>query len=439
MTDGAEKMNIDNAKRKTAFMAWGRAAAITFCLILAIRLPARSTQPSDTSRDERWRTDLRCLVKTLSRVHKNAFFQTTEDDFRQAAARLNTAIPTLREHEIVVELARLVAMLGDAHTALSVFHPAADFHFYPISFTWFKDGLYVTMVSAEHKRALGVRLLRVGDTDIQEACATIGGVISHENEALLKSTTPSYLATAEVLHALGLSRTLDRATFGLEDAGGRFELDIPACARSQSIDWLTAPNQAAVAMPLYMCRPKDYYWYEYLPAQRAVYFQYNRCKDMPAQSFAAFAKDMLTFADENQVDKFIVDLRWNGGGNSMILEPLIQGLRRHPSLNRPGHLFVIIGRKTFSSAILNALDFRNKTKAVLVGEPTGGRPNHYGEVKTFTLPCSGLVVSYSTKYFRYAKDDTPSLMPDVTIELSAADFFDGQDPVLDAILAYQVQ
>jgi len=88
---------------------------------------------------------------------------------------------------------------------------------------------------------------------------------------------------------------------------------------------------------------------------------------------------------------------------------------------------------------MNALDFRNKTKALLVGEPTGGRPNHFGEVKTFTLPYSGLTISYSTNYFRFAKDDTPSLLPDIPAEPSSADYFAGRDPALEAILNYQAE
>ena len=60
----------------------------------------------------------------------------------------------------------------------------------------------------------------------------------------------------------------------------------------------------------------------------------------------------------------------------------------------------------------------------------------YGEVLTFTLPNSGLSITYSTRYFRTQDQDTPSLLPDVAVTISAADFFAGRDPVLDAVLAY---
>ena len=70
-----------------------------------------------------------------------------------------------------------------------------------------------------------------------------------------------------------------------------------------------------------------------------------------------------------------------------------------------------------------------------MGEPTGGKPNTYGEVRTFELPNSKLVVAYSTKYFRLIKSaDPPSVIPDQLIETSSADYFAGRDPVLEFVL-----
>ena len=105
-------------------------------------------------------------------------------------------------------------------------------------------------------------------------------------------------------------------------------------------------------------------------------------------------------------------------------------------INRKGRLFVVLGRRTFSSAILNAIDLKKKTEAVFYGEPTGGKPNHYGEIRTLTLPHLGLKVSYSTKYFQFVEGDEPSLIPDVLVELALDDYLALRDPVLEAILKH---
>src|SRR5262249_47578330 len=74
-----------------------------------------------------------------------------------------------------------------------------------------------------------------------------------------------------------------------------------------------------------------------------------------------------------------LDMRWNGGGNNFLNEPLVNGLVQCRKVNRPGHLFVIAGRNTFSAAMCAAAQIDWHTKAVFVGEPTGSSPNFGGE------------------------------------------------------------
>jgi uncharacterized protein (TIGR03437 family) len=95
---------------------------------------------------------------------------------------------------------------------------------------------------------------------------------------------------------------------------------------------------------------------------------------------------------------------------------------------------VIIGRRTYSSAIINAIAIR-QTTAVLVGEPSGGSPNSYGEVKTLTLPNSQLVVNYSSRYFSFPGYPAGALMPDVATPIYSSDWFARHDPFLAAALA----
>ncbi|NMA52753.1 MAG: peptidase S41, partial [Peptococcaceae bacterium] len=98
-----------------------------------------------------------------------------------------------------------------------------------------------------------------------------------------------------------------------------------------------------------------------------------------------------------------------------------------------GRLYVIIGRGTYSSAVLNAVRLKKETNASFVGEATGGEPNHYGEVKQFTLPNSEKPIRYSTKYFKWLDEDTNTLEPDMVIEETFAAYRAGVDPVTEWI------
>src|SRR5687767_15070890 len=105
------------------------------------------------------------------------------------------------------------------------------------------------------------------------------------------------------------------------------------------------------------------------------------------------------------------------------------------AINQKGRLFVVVGRATFSAAMVNAIDFRKQTNAILVGEPIGERPNSYSENDEMTLPNSRLVVSYSTRYYQFVDEDVPAVLPDERIDPSWADFRAGRDAVMDWILS----
>jgi C-terminal processing protease CtpA/Prc len=146
-------------------------------------------------------------------------------------------------------------------------------------------------------------------------------------------------------------------------------------------------------------------------------------------------EEVFSLIDQHEGARLVLDLRFNGGGNEAVLTPFIKAIQARPSLNTSDRLFVIIGRGTYSSALQNAITLGNETNAVLVGEPTGGKPNHYGEVRRFKLPNVGLLVQYSTRYWlNDPKSDPPTLKPDLPAQVTFADLLAGGDPALEAAL-----
>ncbi len=84
--------------------------------------------------------------------------------------------------------------------------------------------------------------------------------------------------------------------------------------------------------------------------------------------------------------------------------------------------------------MMGALHLKGQLDAILVGEPTGGKPNAYGAVCSFQLPHSRLEVRYSTQYFHIARGNDSSLKPDIGAALSLTDCLRGRDRALEAAL-----
>jgi hypothetical protein len=398
--------------------------------------PARPVQAVADARVVHWREDLALLTKELPVRHKNLFFQLQREEFEASVAELDAAIPKLCDDEIVVELMRLVASVGDGHTSLQQ-GAAPAFNRLPIRLRKFSDGLRIVAIGRDHADALGGELVSVGGVAADEAWRRVAEVVSHENEAALDAFGPAKLELPLVLHGLRLAPDATHAAFEVRnDAGAKVTVDLSLATSSADALGLqqALPKEQT---PLWQTHPGKTYWFEWVEASRLLFLQYNSCRDDPEQTFAAFCADLWKCADDHPVERIVVDLRQNGGGNSAVIAPFYAGLGARRKLREKGRLFVAIGPSTFSSAMMNALEMKNAYGAILVGEPTGGKPNSYGEVKSFELPHSRLAVQYSTKYWELVPGDPPSVLPDVAAPLSFDDWSSGRDPVLDAVRAWK--
>lgn len=101
-------------------------------------------------------------------------------------------------------------------------------------------------------------------------------------------------------------------------------------------------------------------------------------------------------------------------------------------------MFVVTSPTTFSAAEITAERLESFTNAMFVGQPTGGSPNAYGELRRLSLPNSGITVRYSAYYYMASSstDLRPTIMPDLRAQLSWQDYLDGRDPAIESILQY---
>jgi uncharacterized protein (TIGR03437 family) len=378
-----------------------------------------------------WQADLQTLVTFLESTHPNLFFHVSAQDFSTAVNDLTQSIPQLSDDQITVRIMQLVAMVGDAHTV--AYSPLfADL---PIRFRWFSDGLFVNAAVPEYSQALGAKVMQIGNLPVDQAYGLVSTVIPHDNDYWVRETTETYLGTSRLLAALGITSGPDSASYVLQDmSGAQFEIQVsPSFA-----DLLWPPDSTNGFVPLWRWNYNLNYWYQYLPTTQTIYLAYNRCEEMAGLSFADFLTQVLAFTQQQPVNHIVVDLRNNTGGDSQVFQPFLDLLADNAALR--GKVTAIIGQATFSSGVMNAAALSYQFGIPLIGGPTGGNPSSYGNIVEITLPNSGMVASCSTEFFIcYPGYVGNSLLPDVLVSYSSADYFARYDPYLAAALAQPVR
>jgi hypothetical protein len=408
-----------------------------FLFIILQFISCSDNQPtspaSNKDRAGRWGEDIDYLSSQLKSNQLNFSSLVSGQTFDNTLDDIKSSVDSLQDYEILIRLQQVTASFNIAHTLL--YPPSGEkFHFLPIYAVKFSDGFYIVKTDNNNTGLLGKKIIKAGNSDISVVEDSLKKMISHENDYWADDQFTGVFSLVEALKFYGFSDNLSQVELEIEGAGKVTLNSIEQYYSNFASGYKSVLEGKTI--PLYLQNYSSYYWDTYLAPSKTFYIAYNKCSNASNVSFATFTDSIKNFIASNQVDKVVIDLRNNGGGNSSIINPLLSYLQ-NSLLNQSGKLFVIIGNHTFSSALLNAISFKQNTKCLLVGEPTGGKPNSYGEVLTFTLPNSGITVQYCIKYFSLVSGNPESLFPDSYVDLTAQDYLNGRDPVLDYILSYK--
>ncbi len=374
---------------------------------------------------EQMTADLHYLRDTLPAKHINLFFDLSRKDFEKRISDIESCIGTLSNNEFYAELMKVVKIIEDEHTSIS-FREARKYQL-PIHFLPFKEGIYVDR--AEKKELLYCKLIAINGVKIKKLKSIFKNIIYNKNEAFFDYKFPQDISNAFYLQGLGIAPTTDSIDFTFRNENKEtftITLRPNPKAKPKVIDAyynIHSLNTAATG---------KIYGVSYDHAGNLVYLHYHTCREDAKYPFTHFVKDVMDTLTYYSPRKIVIDLRYNSGGNSHIIKPLVDSLQCNYT-SPETKVYVVIGKQTFSSGILNAIELKKRCNATLVGEHTAGSINHYGELGKFTLPHSRATVCYSTKYFQNDKRYDGALCPDKHIPVSIIDFKQHQDSALEYI------
>lgn len=403
------------------------------------------------SEKEKWLQDLDTLVYLLKEKHVNAYWLQNEVALdklvKETRAKIAATDETKLDKDIITaDFARLVASLGDGHSRLLFNDPhgaaTSNFNILPISMTWFSDGLYIYAVAEQYRHLLGGKILKVNGLEIEKAYAKLKPYVSASHEYGKWSFSPDYFRNMNLLYGIGLANSKDKLALEVQTLDEKKVIsDLQSIPSSEGnlVNVVRYDELDDRPLPFYRRDREKNYWFEYLPDQKVLYVQYRAVANMPEENVENFAKRLFQFVNENEINKFVLDLRNNGGGNNYLNLPLLVGIQQNAKINQPGKLFTIIGKNTFSAAICFASDLEMKTNTILVGEPVGDYPNHPGDANMFVLPNSKLMVRLSALFWlnSFDQDKRVYIQPDLPVSIDFKDYAQKKDPVLDAVLNYK--
>jgi hypothetical protein len=98
---------------------------------------------SDVDHLRRWNEDLDVLAQDMPVAHANLFHTLGRQQFDGAIADIRRRLSSLARSQVIVELIRLAAAIGDGHTGVSPWRDPVGFHTLPVSLYRFADGYYV--------------------------------------------------------------------------------------------------------------------------------------------------------------------------------------------------------------------------------------------------------------------------------------------------------
>jgi hypothetical protein len=387
-----------------------------------------------------WEEDCQILLDELYSRHPDLFFQADSADFTRDLARLAGSGNGLTEFSMAVKLQQLLVRLGDEHTSINYMYRVKAERILPMTCYWFEDGIHVTRCPVEHAPMLGKKLMEINGHPVKQIIDSLATLIPGQSPARLLDLAPRMLTWTQLLEHFKFAEG-GEVILSLEDENGGSQKILLKSTDGKDEILRVRPEPIPLGW-----EKQHLFFHDSLLAEEGIYYlQYNRCWSREAEkefgsgaealfmpSIEEFEENVLEVLKKEKIRGLVLDLRFNTGGNPIQGTRLIKKISRSRTM-KSAEAYLLVGRKTAAAALVNASDFTGALDPLVIGEDSGGKPNHFGEMIRLVLPASGLVFNCSTRYLRTVEGDPPAFQPGVSTTLSFSEYMNGTDPALERV------
>jgi hypothetical protein len=411
------------------------------------------------------RADL-AILRTQFLARDRSFSAAHRDEAEAGVSRLESAADTVSLLYLELEVARIVALADNGHTAVWAGRRGARFDRIALRFTTFGEDFYVLRAREQDADLLGARVVAIDGHAIAEVRAA-ARTLSGGTAAWRDRTVPYVIESPQQLHALGVAKGADAATYRFALADGRLvdrrisagEPD-PSAAHMGPNLWMfpsvTPPGAgkwtsllAEARAPWSLRDPGVPFRWRDAPELDGVVIELRQTIDAPARRISDFFRAMDSVITARHPRNVVLDLRMNGGGDLNTSRAFVKALPGKV----PGRIFALTGPGTFSAAIstLGYLKQAAPDRVTIVGEHVGDRIEFWAEGGPVTLPNSGILVGVATERHDYRTGcepytdchgavvrnpiRVPTFDPEIAAPWDIASYRAGRDPAMDAVRA----
>lgn len=429
-----------------------RSAVFIFLILISTSHFVCSNDSAQTAAE--WQEDIDILLAKIEQYHPAPWARISREAFMDRAEEIKANLRKWGRERIILETMKLVALLRDGHTQVLLNNQENFNLWFPLRIEKFYDGLFITGTDMNNSGLLGARVLSMGKLDAESAYSRVGEIIAADSDHGIARLVTNFLSNAVILKTLGIidSQTLFPLEVLLQE-GSKKKVSVESAQWRNQFNlfynktWVPTHNESKTVfdgkldtLPLYLSRfipSRIPYWFEYIPEDRMIYVQYNNVANWNRDPFKDFTERLFKTYDAHlsEIDKLVIDVRFNSGGNGYLLPPFIREfVLRRDSLTR-GKLYIITGGQTFSAASNFIGRMLKNSSVITVGDIAAGPLNWCSDIITFALPNSNLMFNLSTMFWQegHATDDRGYYPPDYYLPATFKDYVSGSDPVLEAI------
>lgn len=402
--------------------------------------------------------DIDTLMHTLNEVHPNLYCNISMNTLDSRITDIKAGMPdSISVIALYETLAPVVAGIGDAHTTMVL----------PYREVMVKAGRYIPVMPTIDS-----------NTGRMYVKASVGNCVPYDSEILSVNGKSTADLVGKMLTFVGGEREFFRLTMVDNNIMGLFHMLFyapeytikyvePSGKEEKSITLQAVEadklNSELVLSPKILKLIEEHgsgasYSFRIMDGNKIAVMTFDACLDV--NGMEAFADSMFTQLRQQDVKDLIVDVRYNGGGNSNVCDVLLKNIApkpfaqygktlvkvtpttialtgnrykkpdihiipedpalRHDPLPEAqrfrGNVYLLTSHTTFSSASSFAWAFKEAGCGKVIGEETGGMSVHYGDVIGFRLPNSGLSVNVSHKRFWLPgadENDIHGVIPDI--------------------------